>query len=108
MVTLIPKDVENLIKTLSDLNIDKTLIKKAQEILSKKADDILAWNGLGITLSDRKNYDAALVTFDIALLRFPGSTELYTNKGVTLLEMELYEESFKNFSKALDIEPNYI
>src|SRR5687767_7086969 len=107
MKASIPEDVESLISTLFNLNIDNALVLKAQDLLTQNAGDLGKWNELAIALRQRKEYHAALVTYDTATLRFPNAHVLCSNKGYVLLEMELYEEASNFFSKALAIQPDY-
>lgn len=104
----IPEDVESLFATLLQLGTDEALVEKAREILGHKAEDIGEWIELAVVLREREEHDAALATYDAAIRRFPESHVLLSNRGYVLLVWELYEEALRNFSKALEIKPDYV
>ncbi|UCE49215.1 MAG: tetratricopeptide repeat protein [Phycisphaerales bacterium] len=104
----IPKDVERLLATLLQLRVDEAIVAKAREILGHKAEDIGEWIELAVALREREEFDAALAAYDAAIQRFPDSHVLWSNRGFLLLIWELYEEALKNFSKAMEIRPDYV
>lgn len=69
----VPQDVESLLATLLQLGVDTALVARAKEILAPKADDLTEWDELAVALRKREQYNAAVVTYDAAIRRFPDS-----------------------------------
>jgi tetratricopeptide (TPR) repeat protein len=103
----IPNDVQELMESLRQLGIDRRLAAQAKEILSAKAGDIGEWIELAVALRERREFHAALETYDLAMRRFPHSHVLWGNRGFLLLCWERYDEALENFAEALCIKPDY-
>lgn len=66
-----PHDVQDLMQSLRQLDVFPGLVAKAEEILSAKVSDIGEWIELAVALRERRDFHAALKTYDTAMRRFP-------------------------------------
>ncbi len=55
-----------------------------------------------------ERYKDALQAFDIVLDRASNSSTVWTNKGLTLSKLKMYNESLKAFDEAIKFDPNNV
>jgi tetratricopeptide (TPR) repeat protein len=85
-------------KPLPDLSIH--LYREITSIDHKNNDAVV---NLALCYKHLNNYDMALKTFDKALHTNPNDYEIYNNLGLLHYDMKKYEESIKDFLKALEL-----
>lgn len=65
-----------------------------------------AWNGIGQINDSRRNWKAAIASYNQALKTNPNAAEVYNNRGVSHLIRLDYEGAARDFRLALSIAPN--
>ena len=66
--------------------------------------DRMVLNGIGIAYNKINKPDKALEYFDEGIKNYPDSIDFWINKGVSLIDLEKYEEALECYEEALNLD----
>lgn len=75
--------------------------------LASTTDNWMASYNLGLALSDRGQFDAAMIHYRKTLELKPGWTDAHNNLGAALLRLGRFQEAIAEYEKMLEIKPRY-
>lgn len=85
----------------------KAAIKHYQKVLTKDPNSLVAYLGLGHSLTESKQYDLAINVLLKALTLHPRSASLYLNLANVYQEISQFDLAIDYYQKALALNPNY-
>jgi tetratricopeptide (TPR) repeat protein len=103
----VPADVRSLLESLIDLQVPRGTVDVARRALGDAPDDIGSWVELAVHLRENGANDAALLTYDTAIRRFPNDALLWNNRGFVLLAMGQATGALTHFERAIELRPGY-
>lgn len=68
--------------------------------------DSVAYNNIGVLLSELKRDEEAIQSYDQAIKINPNYYRSYLNRGVSLKAIKRNNESIESFDKSIEIKPN--
>jgi protein O-mannosyl-transferase len=100
------------IGTLSYLTFQQTKVWHDEETLWQQAIKVdpgnyVGYNGRGLALLNKKNYDAAIGDFNEALRFNPKKMEAFSNRGMAHYYKGNYDAAQADFTAALEIKPQF-
>jgi tetratricopeptide (TPR) repeat protein len=84
-----------------------TLVKEAKVFLEKFPKEFIVWNILGVSLTQLKKLDEAVVAYEKALSIKPNYVDAYYNLGNALQEQNKLDASIEAYEKTLSLDTDY-
>ena len=103
---MIDKTIQDLINLYNSGKLD-VIEKKVTEQIKKNPKNFVLYNLFGAVLSDKKNFDQAIVNYKKSLEINPNYAEGHNNLGITFYKLGKFIESINSYHCAIKIKPDF-
>lgn len=90
-----------------DMKLYGKAISNCDSVIVFNPNSAKAYTMRGIAKQLDKDTEGALQDYVFALQLDPSNSDLWLNKGIVLYELQNYSEAISDFSKSLELNPNY-
>ena len=84
-----------------------TAIREYSLAIDKDPNHPYAYNNLGLSYHDLKQYEQAIQDYDKAIELDPNYATAYYNRGNSYHNLEQYKRAIQDYDKAIELDPNY-